>query len=620
MLNDDKKQTSLPIYHGGKDKSSSQQMLSKLGDGFRTDKRNNNDGSVTTVRTKGGMPDVTVTEPKSVQTAWAWPWHGLVRCEDSVIETPTGDIPLRGRNPLYVENGSENFNCVYTRPKGVSEFLNIPPPSVSPKGASWVNYATISNGILFGEYVGMNSWIYCTEVAAYVVTMEITNVTSCALKFYTLSEWVMGMPETSAVNFVKYDKTPHVFMTNVLPKGVVRTPFKTVNVTLPEYHRTPVRAALRIKRGDVSIHGDRIIIAYELSGIPTGHAGVNSFGDPYLGIYGFDYVAEDQWVELVIYQDDLGGVEVDVVSLKDGASEKYYSSFSEEYPGGVAGDDTVVINDKIYRIMSYVYSPTGSAVAVKQTHDYTLTKTNTYIPIAPKVGIMMSFLSSELAATTLSLPSHKVTYTQEHYLSETFKGLGPLGYPMYGGSERVTQILNEVVVDDYNRNYDGSLAEWVWRSPDTNAISRYDEDNSSLYNNAVSYIYRPNYYEWCPNWFLNGYQWGVSPSSFPGKRATYSVHPYFGISRHNFSTFIVSGETINREDTSDANPSYIFTPYGILEIAPQKVYPLEFTTGICIDVVGLSRITFDSKGFAQAGELVKFSVVDAGKNKTHRYI
>lgn len=68
MIFDNDDASNLPTYHGEKDRSTARRMIASVGgaSGIRTCQRTNADGSVTTLRTRNGFPEITTTRPEVV--------------------------------------------------------------------------------------------------------------------------------------------------------------------------------------------------------------------------------------------------------------------------------------------------------------------------------------------------------------------------------------------------------------------------------------------------------------------------------------------------------------------------------------------------------------------------
>ena len=229
-------------------------MLNKVGgaETIRTEIQRLPDGSEVMLRTRGGHPEFTVKKAaKAVQevySSWAWPWHGLARYNGTsqVYQSNGTDYTVHGVAPGRAAARSYYFQTAHAPS---TDYADIAPPTTSVAGASWNNWAAISNGVLFGENVGMNTWLYSTTSAAFVVVMTVVSVTQITLAFYTLDNWVAGLPESAAADFVKYDKKPSIYMAKAPPSGQARVPEKTLTVTAPAYYRS-TSATIRLKRGD----------------------------------------------------------------------------------------------------------------------------------------------------------------------------------------------------------------------------------------------------------------------------------------------------------------------------------------------------------------------------------
>jgi hypothetical protein len=254
-------------------------------------------------RGEGAQPEVKVSKGKKSKV-WAWPWHGVTYHNGAgyVTETSSGTYPTRGVSPASVH---PHHSVLLTAvPDGLEPAL-IPEPATNTEGAVWVNYATVSNGILFGEDVGLGSWIWTDNDIAYLVKSTINGTTSVSLEIHLLSEWVAGMSSSAAADFVEYNakdfKSPYMF--KAPPSGAARTPVANLTVNLPALYRsTP--SVVMVYNGDCSFNGSKSIFTYTI-GMPDDEVAMSNVEYPYesfvaneFGGMTSTYHVACQWAEL----------------------------------------------------------------------------------------------------------------------------------------------------------------------------------------------------------------------------------------------------------------------------------------------------------------------------------
>lgn len=623
--------------HGGLTGNASEnRMLGKVGGAntIRKEFQNNADGSVTMLQTRNGFPEFTTTgDAEQKYENWAWPWHGLERQSTAgprVIETPSGEIATKGVAPGTAM--ARGFNFVLS--KIGAGFASIPPPTTNPLGTTWGNWAAITNGVLFGENVGMNTWLYTTGSTAYVVSMIISGTATATLTFYTLSNWVEGMSGAAATDFVKYDKKPTPYMVKNKPSGAARVAVKTVVLTIPAYYKVPV-GTLRIKRGSVSFNGSSIVLAYEVF------------------VTAAKTFFEDQWAEVLITGTG-GGVDAIISTLRQGVGgfktlTQGSSALGDEKPVAESPStftwtcekDTYTKNTYT-KTLSYVHDSAGVAQQVLLT---IYNETTTHSTLTQNAGLSILYTQDTTAmnGAVLATSGFEIKSTKATISTLAHSGTGRIPvYPLTSSSSGTTDVEIEIKVDGQTTltrsaalagssghtiksasgmyYIDGFVTHTAPNADLTTAAESPDEA-------TASYV-RANYDSSIPvNAVAEIEVGGIRQYPYVGLNLNDQVsisdpwHRRIEISRNAYDLYTVSYVDIDTSNTIlDAQVLSHLTPYGAITVPLATVPSAAFEGSVACSSVETSALTFDGEGHAVSGTSVKYALLDSGIYKARRFV
>lgn len=644
-------------------------LLQKVGGAntIRKTFQNNADGSVTMLHTRGPgtQPELVTTssEKKEASYVWAWPWHGLERSASGemarVIEDSLGGaVATKGESPETAL--PQGFNFVASKPSA-AEFGSIPKPVGSKPGAQWVNWAAISNGVLFGENVGMNVWLYTVTDKCFVCKMTLAGTASVTVAFYTLDNWVAGMPADMAEHFVKYDKSPTPYMVKRKPAGATRTPVSESVVSLPSYYRATT-GVLRVKRGDVAFDGSKIILAYEIES-----------PDPLVwDVFNFNYrqqcFAEDQWVELGV----AGNFALSVTVLKQGGGCLMVVDQSTIIAGDEAahptGASTWTVPWEVQHDYTYSFVPkTGE-------HGHTVTYLYTPFGVAEPVRITLSNNRNITTATENSgsnIAGYPVLVSVETDNNESSVELAFNGF-----STKATTTFTGVVTRHFFRV--GSFPPAT--PPDQIPVEReysitvtvddapvFNSSSASANNEGVlTYAVVSIGAEGSGPYYIDGLSTGGSWGSTDESASPYSATPMPGASdltfpasttprtsigvvawapivqnflggwqladnlyrghfmrRDAFGLFTIGYTRYSAIVTGAIETEFVplvhLTPYGVLSVPLGDVAPLEFKNSVTSSSPEISKVVFDAQHRNAEGGKVKYAKLD-GTYRARRYV
>lgn len=621
--------------------------------------QNNPDGSVVMAHTRGpgAQPEFITTLVEQIAGLFGWPWHGLERLATAggrTTETPSGEFTTKGTSPESVN--SRAFNFVLSRP-AADEFAAIPPPASDPALTTWGNWAGISNGVLFGEDVGMNVWLYTANDTCWVVKMTLSGVATATLDFYTLSNWVAGMPADTAPNWVSYDGTPTPYMVTAKPSAAGRTAVKTVVLDIPAYYRTS-EGIVTVKRGCVSFDGSKIILAHEVNEPDsllfawTGNAGRA------------DLFAEDQWNEVVITGEDSASIDATISMIGFQSSGTGYTNEIEDVNSGAyvaSGIDpwdykTTFIQTGYYTAtLSYMYAPDGMAKPV------TL-KNGTFL--RREYNGFGTYTAYAIQRYEYQGAQHAVEFDGKETLIEwsdvTKYDYDPsnCALPSYtwNGTKSVHSVLSvagQVVVDNListevmsHSKYGLPWAPGVALSRLYNATYGYYVNygpigtTADLNEDFHTYEYIESYRVWgaamqVPIVYNFTSEGAPSTVYVVGEKRWFPIVFLGGVkdygenvvrvelTRDAFDLFTINYVVINGASgvtRIDSSPVTHLTPYGWFDVLADAVPKLAFEGSTCFSAVDGSAATFDADGRNAGSGAVKYAKYDVDTYQAQRHV
>ena len=206
-FSDDKFGTIFPTRNGNTTGSANERsMLDKFGgaSGFRTEIRNNADGSTTMLRTRNGMPEFETKKPEqpSVASGGKWvPPHGLWWSETGNITTESGDeYSLQGDVPTQTNQRGAG-TCWQIKKREKSSKLQSLRTPLRQVGNTPYELVTGTSGRFNFNSTGQNSWVHVdanTAMWGFYVHHVFANVETGILDFDVVKRSLdtTGAPES----------------------------------------------------------------------------------------------------------------------------------------------------------------------------------------------------------------------------------------------------------------------------------------------------------------------------------------------------------------------------------------------------------------------------------------